>query len=103
MLELLEELEQLLELEELELELRSPPKISPLLEELLELELLEQVLEGTSGLKGVVRSAPQPCNKIMAQKHNRAEMYECDWWRKKLFIRVQIFQKSLFHCCDIGN
>jgi hypothetical protein len=111
-LELLEELEQLVELElELkELELKSKILLLELLLELellelelLELELLEQLLEGIAGLNGVVRSAPQPCNNITAQRHDSADAKKCDGWQKKLIIRVQIFQKGLFNCSDIGN
>jgi sporulation-control protein spo0M len=81
LLELLEddELEQLLELDELELELKL------LLELLLELEQLDEV---SIGLKGVVRSPPQPCNKITTTKQNNAVVIEFDWRPNKLIIRV---------------
>lgn len=98
----LEELEQVVELEELELKELEPTSKIVLLE-LLELELLEQALEDGAGLKGVVRSAPQPCNNITAHRQNSVEANERDWWREKLIIRVQIFQKGLFNGSDIGN
>lgn len=83
---LLEELAQLLaELDELELSSMMIPKS---LELLLELELLEQLTEGSCGMNGVVRSAPQPCNNTMAQRQKNAEISERHWRDIKLIIRV---------------
>jgi hypothetical protein len=70
LLEQLEFVELKLELElELELEKKSMLKFDELLELKLELEL-EQFVAG--GIKGVVRSAPQACSRMAANKNATA-------------------------------
>lgn len=69
---------------ELELELENKPPLE--LDELLKLELEQLVLSGV--LKGVVRSAPQPCNSTMDNKKNANALSGFDGLDVKLIIAL---------------